>query len=225
MGFWDITILLLIPGLLLGMYAQYKVQHTYEHYAKIGTQRGMTGEAVARQMLDDHGLYDVPILAIDGELTDHYDPRAREVRLSQAVYHGNSIASLGIAAHEVGHALQHAKGYYPLHLRNLVIPMTNFSSYLYLPLLLLGMIFSYRPLVEIGIVLFAAIVLFQLITLPVEFNASRRAIATLGGEGILTADELGGAKSVLGAAALTYVAAAVTAVLQLLRLILIFGRR
>lgn len=223
--FFDITMLLLIPGLLLGFYAQQKVQSTYRHYAQVPTQRHMSGEDIARYMLDQNGLHDIPILSIDGQLSDHYDPRAREVRLSHDVFYGTSVASLGIAAHEVGHAIQHAQGYSPLHLRNLVIPMTSFSSYLYLPLLLLGMIFSIPSLVEIGIILFSAIVLFQLITLPVEFNASRRAIATLGGDGILTVEELSGAKAVLGAAALTYVAAAVTAILQLIRLIIIFDRR
>ncbi|MFM9413156.1 zinc metallopeptidase [Peptococcus simiae] len=221
--YFDPTFLLLIPCLILGIYAQSKVSSTYRKYNDIANMQGYTGLDVARKMLDDNGLYDVTISQIGGELSDHYDPREKEVRLSYDVYYGNSISAVGIAAHEVGHAIQHAKGYFPLRIRNTVIPITNFGSFLYLPLIILGIVLSAAPLIKWGIIFFSLIVFFQVITLPVEFNASRRAIATLGGENILNQGELAGAKSVLGAAALTYVAAAVTAIFQLLRLILIFG--
>ena len=221
--YFDVTFILLIPCILLGVYAQSKVSRTYHKYNSVPNLQGYTGMDVARKMLDDNGLYNVTISQIGGELSDHYDSRAQEVRLSYDVYYGDSISAVGIAAHEVGHAIQHAKGYFPLRIRNMVIPMTNFGSFLYLPLLILGIVLSSTPHIRWGILLFTLIVFFQVITLPVEFNASHRAITTLGGEGILQADELTGAKSVLGAAALTYVAAAVTAIFQLLRLILIFG--
>lgn len=223
MFYLDYTIVLLIPGLLLGFYAQSKIGSTYRKYSQISNVQKLTGYDVARRMLNDNGLHSVEITQIGGELSDHYDPRSEQVRLSYDVYYGTSVAALGIAAHEVGHAIQHAQGYFPLHVRNTVIPLTNFSSFLYMPLLLLGIVLSHPQLLHWGIVLFAIIVFFQIITLPVEFNASSRAIQTLGGEGILNSTEIQGAKKVLSAAALTYVAAAVTAILQLLRLVLIFG--
>lgn len=221
--YMDWTLLLLIPGLLLGLYAQTKITSTYKTYSRIAGKRGFTGADIARKMLNDNNLHNISIAQIGGELSDHYDPREKEVRLSFDVYNGTSIASLGVAAHEVGHAIQHASGYAPLHIRNLIVPMTSFGSMLYIPLLLMGIIFSYPALIGWGIILFTVIVFFQLVTLPVEFNASKRAIATLGGENILDETELIGAKRVLNAAALTYVAAAVTAVFQLLRLVLLFG--
>lgn len=217
--------IILIPGVLLAIYAQGKVSTTYNRYSKVYSRSGYTGAQFARKMLNDNGLYDVTITQIQGKLSDHYDPRANQVRLSSEVYNGTSIASLGIAAHEVGHAVQHATNYFPLTLRNVVIPVTNISSSCYMLLILLGLIMNSMSMVQFGIMLFAVIVIFQLITLPVEFNASRRAIATLGGDQILDQEELGGAKKVLGAAAMTYVAAMVTAVLQLVQLLMVFGGR
>lgn len=223
MFFWDISMIILIPGLLLAMYAQAKVSSTYNRYKKVTSHSGYTGAQFARKMLNDNGLYDVTITQISGRMSDHYDPRANQVRLSAEVYNGTSIASLGIAAHEVGHAVQHATNYFPLTVRNLVVPVTNFSSSIYMLLIFIGIIMNSFSMIQFGIMLFAVIVIFQVITLPVEFNASRRAIATLGGDGVLDAEELSGAKRVLGAAAMTYVAAMVTAVLQLLQLLMVFG--
>lgn len=223
MFFWDISMIILIPGLLLAMYAQAKVSSTYNRYKKITSHSGYTGAQFARKMLNDNGLYDVTITQISGRMSDHYDPRANQVRLSAEVYNGTSIASLGIAAHEVGHAVQHATNYFPLTVRNLVVPVTNFSSSIYMLFIFIGIIMNSFSMIQLGIMLFAVIVIFQVITLPVEFNASRRAIATLGGDGVLDAEELSGAKRVLGAAAMTYVAAMVTAVLQLLQLLMVFG--
>ncbi len=223
MFFWDISMIILIPGLLLAMYAQAKVSSTYNRYKKVTSHSGYTGAQFARKMLNDNGLYDVTITQISGRMSDHYDPRANQVRLSAEVYNGTSIASLGIAAHEVGHAVQHATNYFPLTVRNLVVPVTNFSSSIYMLFIFVGIIMNSFSMIQFGIMLFAVIVIFQVITLPVEFNASRRAIATLGGDGVLDAEELSGAKRVLGAAAMTYVAAMVTAVLQLLQLLMVFG--
>ena len=223
MFFWDISMIILIPGLLLAMYAQAKVSSTYNRYKKVTSHSGYTGAQFARKMLNDNGLYDVTITQISGRMSDHYDPRANQVRLSAEVYNGTSIASLGIAAHEVGHAVQHATNYFPLTVRNLVVPVTNFSSSIYMLFIFIGIIMNSFSMIQFGIMLFAVIVIFQVNTLPVEFNASRRAIATLGGDGVLDAEELSGAKRVLGAAAMTYVAAMVTAVLQLLQLLMVFG--
>lgn len=225
MYFFDISMIILIPGLLLGIYAQTKVSSSYKQYSKVFSHSGMSGAQFARKMLDENGLYDVSIMPISGHLTDHYDPRTKQVCLSGDIYNGTSIASLGIAAHEVGHAVQHSVGYFPLNIRNAVIPVTNFSSTLYFPIILLGLFINSYSLIKIGILLFAFIVFFQLITLPVEFNASNRAVATLQSDGVLNADEVIGARKVLSAAALTYVAAMVTALLQLLQLVLVFGRR
>ncbi len=223
MFFWDPTMVLLIPAMILAMYAQMKVNSTYHRYSQVASKRGMTGADVARYILNKNGLYDIPIERVQGQLSDHYDPRSRVVRLSDGVYDSTSIAALGVAAHEVGHAVQHDTGYMPLYIRNTIIPITQIGSYVSIPLLILGILVSSPRLVELGILLFAGIVFFQLITLPVEFNASRRAVAVLGDESILTADELAGTKKVLSAAALTYVAAAITAVFQLLRLLIISG--
>lgn len=225
MYFYDISMIILIPGILLGIYAQSKVSSTYKRFSKISSHSGLTGAQFARKMLDENGLYNVSIVQISGQLSDHYDPRAQQVRLSGDIYNGTSIASLGIAAHEVGHAIQHSVEYFPLNIRNAVIPITNFSSTLYFPIILLGLFINSFSLVEIGIILFAFIVFFQLITLPVEFNASNRAVTTLQEDGVLNSEEIVGAKKVLSAAALTYVAAMVTALLQLLQLVFVFGRR
>lgn len=221
--FFDISMIVLIPGMLLGMYAQAKVNSTYNRYSRVGSRSGYTGAQFARKMLNDNGLYDVSITQVNGHLSDHYDPRANQVRLSTEVYNGTSIASLGIAAHEVGHAVQHANNYLPLTVHNMVVPATNISSYVYLPLIMIGIFMNSMSMVQLGIIVFGVIVFFQLITLPVEFNASRRAIATLGSDQILDTEELTGAKKVLGAAALTYVAALVAAISQLLQFLWIFG--
>ena len=223
MFFWDPTMIILIPAVILSLYAQMKINSTYHQYSQVGSRKGMTGADVARYILNKNGLYDVPIERVQGQLTDHYDPRSRVVRLSAGVYDSTSIAALGVAAHEVGHAVQHDSGYMPLYIRNTVIPVTQIGSYVSIPLLILGLLMGSPALVELGILLFAAIVFFQLVTLPVEFNASRRAVAVLGDDAILTQDELNGTKKVLQAAALTYVAAALMAVLQLVRLLLISG--
>ena len=219
-GFWDFV---LIPAILVSLYASMKVDSTYKRYSKVPCKSGRTGADVARFILDNNGLQDVPIEVTGGHLSDHYDPRTRVVRLSQDVYYGSSLASLGVAAHEVGHAVQHDTGYMPLYIRNTVIPVTQFGSSAAIPLFFLGLIVSSETLIGLGIVLFSTIVFFQLVTLPVEFNASSRALATLGGEGFLDEGELKGTAKVLRAAALTYVAAALTAVMELLRLVLMSG--
>lgn len=219
-GYWDFV---LIPAILVTLYAQMKVQSTYNRYSKVQSNRSISGADVARYILNKNGLSDVPIEVVAGQLSDHYDPRARVVRLSQEVYYGTSLASLGVAAHEVGHAVQHDTGYLPLYIRNTVIPATQFGSSAAIPLFILGILVSSKTLVGLGIVLFSAIVFFQLVTLPVEFNASSRALTTLGNEGILDATELKGTAKVLKAAALTYVAAALMSIMELLRLVLMSG--
>ncbi|NUM55327.1 MAG: zinc metallopeptidase [Candidatus Hydrogenedentes bacterium] len=222
----------MIPGVLITIWAQWKVKSAYAKYSQIGTRSGLTGAQVAARVLQDAriGLVGnakaargqvVSLEAIGGHLTDHYDPRDRTLRLSDEVYHGQSIAALGIATHEVGHAIQHANAYSMLMWRNAIYPVTSIASTLSWPLLLIGLFAGYSPLLNIGIALFAFAVLFTLITLPVEFDASRRALRALADGGYLTDDELYGARKVLGAAAMTYVAAAAVALLELLRLVLI----
>ncbi len=223
MYFWDPTMLILLPAVLVTLYAEYKVNSTYHRYAQVPSRSGMTGADVARYILNQNGLHDIPIERVGGHLSDHYDPRSRVVRLSAEVYDSTSLSSLGVAAHEVGHAVQHDEGYLPLYVRNTVIPITQFGSYLSWPLFILGIFMGSSTLVRLGILLFATIVFFQLVTLPVEYNASSRALATLEGEAILDSEELAGTSKVLRAAALTYVAAALMAMLQLLRLLLLSG--
>ena len=219
------SFILLIPAMLIALLAQARVNSTFNRYSRVYSRRGITAAQVARQILDRNGLYDVQIQRVAGQLTDHYDPRTNVVRLSDSVYTSSSIAAIGVAAHEVGHAIQHAEEYAPLTLRNAIIPITNIGSNLSIPLILLGVLLSVQPLVEIGILAFSLMVVFQLVTLPVEFNASNRALRTLSADGYLDQEEIAGAKSVLSAAAMTYVAALITSVAQLLRLILLFGRR
>ncbi len=221
---FDMTYLyLVLPAIILSFWAQANVQGTYAKYTKIPDRRGYTGSMTARAMLDRAGLSEIPIERIGGNLTDHYDPTKRVLRLSESVYDSASIAAVGVAAHEVGHAIQHAEGYAPLKIRNTVIPVTNFISKLALPLIILGILFGYY-MVEIGILMFGAAVLVQLITLPVEFNASSRAISNIESTGILDESETNGAKKVLKAAALTYVAATMVAIMQLLRLLMLANR-
>lgn len=225
MFYWDWTMILLLPGLLLGMWAQWKVKSAYSKYGKIGTSRGVTAEEVARDMLTRDGNNFVSIQPIQGELTDHYDPAANTLSLSQGVYGSNSIAAIGIAAHECGHAMQKHHDYGPLKLRTAIVPVVNIGSNLYFPIFLLGIIFTWEPLITVGIACFALTFAFSLITLPVEFNASHRALATLAEGNYMTEEELDGVRAVLNAAAMTYVAAAISSLLQLLRLLLISRNR
>ncbi|CEK35646.1 metal-dependent peptidase [[Clostridium] sordellii] len=220
----DPTIFILIPGILFTMYAQFKVSSTTNRYFKVRSKLGYTGEQTARKILDANGLYNVRIEMVRGRLSDHYDPRSNVVRLSEDVYYGTSITSVSVAAHECGHAIQHAKGYAPLQIRSSLVPVVSFASNISWFLILIGFVMS-GPFLKIGILLFSASVLFQIVTLPVEFNASRRALVQIGNEGILEGKEIKEGKDVLTAAALTYVAAALVSVLQLLRLIAISQRR
>lgn len=225
-GFWgfDPTMVVLIPAILLTIYAQFKVSSTTNKYLRVNTRRGYTGEQTARRVLDSNGLYDVKIEMVRGHLSDHYDPRRKVVRLSEDVYYGTSITSVAVAAHECGHAIQHAKGYAPLQIRSSLVPVVNFASSISWFLIFLGFIMA-GAFLKIGILLFSASVLFQIITLPVEFNASSRAIVQLGNLGIIDESESRQSRRVLSAAALTYVAAALVSILQLLRLLLIAQRR
>lgn len=224
--FWfDPTWSLLLIGLLIGLIAQSAVSNTYNKYAKVPSSAGWTAAEAARRVLDDNGLYDVRIEMTQGQLTDHYDPRSRVLRLSAGVYQSNSLAALGVAVHEVGHAIQHAKGYKPLVLRSTLVPLASIGSNLSWPIFLLGLVLSIEPLLYAGIIFFALAVVFQLITLPVEFDASARALRLLDEGGYLTQAEQAGARKVLRAAAMTYVAAALASILQLLRLLLLAGGR
>ena len=218
---------LVIIAFIFSMVAQSKVSTTFNKYSRIRNRAGFTGAQVATQMLQNAGIYDVSVQRVAGNLTDHYDPRTKTLRLSQSVYDSTSVAALGVAAHETGHAIQHDVGYAPLALRSMLVPLANFGSRLAMPLIIIGFMFSGGggALVQLGILFFSLSVAFTVITLPVEFNASHRAIDRLVGEGFLASDEIGGAKKVLSAAAMTYVAAAFAAIAQLLRLIAIFGRR
>jgi Zn-dependent membrane protease YugP len=226
--FWDWTLILLVPAILLGIYAQVKVTSNFRRYSQIASSRGLTGSQAARLVLDGAGLYQVGIEVAGGRLSDHYDPRTRTLTLSPDVGNSNSLAALGVAAHEAGHALQHAQGYVAFRLRSALVPAANIGSNLGIFLVIIGLVLGATSeinwLVNIGILLYSAAVLFTLVTLPVEFNASHRAVAELTNKSILMGDELKGAKKVLNAAALTYVAAALSAVLTLLRLILLSRR-
>ena len=219
------SFILLVPALILGSYAQAKVSSTFKRYSQVPSARGLTGAQGARQLLDSSGLSDVAIEVAGSRLSDHYDPRSRTLTLSPEVGNSNSLAALGVAAHEAGHAMQHADGYAPFRFRSALVPVANIGTNLGFALFFIGLIFFRGgPLLTIGIFLYSAAVLFTLVTLPVELNASRRAMVELSNRNILVADELTGAKKVLSAAALTYVAAALMAVLQLIRLILISRR-
>ena len=223
--YFDPTMILLIPGLIIALFAQMRVSSAFSKYSRVPVRSGMTGAQVARAMLDGSGLYDVPVRRVSGKLTDNYDPSQKVLNLSDAVYGASTVAALGVAAHECGHALQDQAGYAPMGIRAAIVPAVNIGSSLSWPIFLLGLIFSWRPLLLAGIILFSLTVVFTLVTLPVEFNASRRATAALAGGGYLNDDELRGAKAVLSAAAMTYVASALSAILQLLRLLLLAGRR
>jgi hypothetical protein len=225
--FFDSTMLLLIPGMLLAFFAQWKVTSTFKQYAQVRSSGGRTGRDVARALLNAYGAGDVQVEHVPGRLSDHYDPTKRVVRLSDDVYGSDSVAALGVAAHEVGHALQHAGGYAPMRWRWSLLGPANLGSTLAMPLAFIGILMGSGGiwLLDLGIILFSAVVLFQVVTLPVEFNASSRAYAHLTSVGIATPDEAAMAKKVLDAAALTYVASAATALLSLLRLILLRNSR
>jgi len=218
-------IYVLIPAIIFAVWAQIKVKSTYEKYSRVINGRGITGAQAAESILRKSGIYDVRVEHISGNLTDHYDPRSKVIRLSDGVYHSRSVAAIGIAAHEAGHAVQHNTGYAPLRIRNAIIPVTQFGSNAAVPLIILGLVLSFPALIYFGIILFIAVVIFQVITLPVEFNASSRALAALA-EGLgLTPGERREAKKVLCAAAMTYVAALAVSLAQLLRLLMIADRR
>lgn len=222
--YFDPTMIILIPAIIISFWAQTKVNSAYNKYSKVRTINGYNGEQVARMMLDEAGLWDVKIEMVNTKLGDHYDPSSRILRLSPDVYYGGTISSAGIAAHEVGHAIQHQQGYKPLAIRNSIVPIVNISSNISWVLFFIGIIMGFRGLTTLGIILFSAAVIFQLVTLPVEFNASNRALDILKSRGILYGDEVKGAGKVLDAAAMTYVAAALMAISQLIRLIAISNR-
>ena len=224
--FYDWTYILLIPALILSMWAQFRVSSTFNRFSKVRASSGMTATQMAEQLLHAEGVYDVSVERTRGNLTDHYDPKNMVLRLSDSTANSTSVAALGVAAHEAGHVLQHRDGYAPLMLRTAAVPVVNIGSNLSWPLFLVGLIFSWEPLLYAGIALFALAVLFALITLPVEFNASKRALAALETNGYLQpGEEMRGAKKVLSAAAMTYVASAFMAIMQLLRLLAIAGSR
>ena len=224
--FYDWTYILLIPALILSMWAQFRVSSTFNRFSKVRASSGMTATQMAEQLLHAEGVYDVSVERTRGNLTDHYDPKNMVLRLSDSTANSTSVAALGVAAHEAGHVLQHRDGYAPLMLRTAAVPVVNIGSNLSWPLFVVGLIFSWEPLLYAGIALFALAVLFALITLPVEFNASKRALAALEANGYLQpGEEMRGAKKVLSAAAMTYVASAFMAIMQLLRLLAIAGSR
>jgi Zn-dependent membrane protease YugP len=219
--FLDSTFLLLIPPLLLAGYAQYKVRRNIRRYQKIGVQNGVSGAQAARSILNQYGLHDVQVGVAQGYLGDHYDPRSKAVNLSPENYNGSSVAAVAIAAHECGHALQDKEAYAPLSFRTRILPVANLGSWAAFPLFIAGFIFTSTTFINLGIMFFAAAVIFQLVTLPVEFNASSRALQIIRNDGYVNQVELSGAKKVLNAAALTYVASALMALMELLRLVLI----
>lgn len=216
--------LILIPAIILAAWAQYKVSSTFNRFNSVRSYRGYTGEQVARMILNNAGIYDVQIEVVSGNLTDHYDPTSKTVRLSKDVYYGTSLAAIGVAAHEIGHVQQHHEGYSALKIRHSMVPIVNFSNGASWILFILGIFMSIPMPTKFGIMLFLAVVAFQVVTLPVEFNASNRAIKNISNMGILEGEEVRGAKKVLSAAALTYVAATLMAVAQLLRLLAISNR-
>lgn len=226
--YFDPTYILVLIGVVICLLASARVKSTFNRYSRMRNSRGMTGAEAAQRVLNGAGIYDVRVEHISGHLTDHYDPRSKVLRLSDATYNQTSVAAVGVAAHECGHAIQHATGYAPLEIRGMLVPVANFGSMIAWPLIILGLFFNSRSsamFINIGIIAFSLAVLFQLITLPVEFNASGRAIRILGSTGMLYEDELQDTKKVLSAAALTYVAGAAAAILQLLRIILLTGGR
>ncbi|MEG1641692.1 MAG: zinc metallopeptidase [Synergistaceae bacterium] len=223
--FFDSTMILLIPAMLFSMWAQFKVKSTYARYSNVTTKKGVTAEEVARALLNNFGLNSIRIERVGGQLTDHYDPSAKVLRLSDSVYGSSSIAAIGVAAHEVGHAIQDLQDYSFLRIRNSIVPIVNIASTMSMPLFFIGLIFGYMNFLNIGIMLFCGVLVFHLVTLPVEFDASARAIKLLGNTGLLAQDEIGGARSVLSAAALTYVGALIMTIMQLIRLLALRNMR
>lgn len=221
--FWDPTMILLIPAIILAIWAQMRVSSTYSKYSKVSSARGATGAETAKFLLEHNGLPDVKIEAVKGKLSDHYDPRSNTVRLSTDNYRGRSLSAVAVAAHEVGHAIQHGTGYIPLKIRHSILPATNLGSWAAFPLFIIGFLFNTPLLMDIGIILFAGVVIFHFVTLPVEFNASHRALAQLSSNGMLVEEEVRGARKVLNAAALTYVAATAVALIHLVRLLILRG--
>ena len=226
--FYDPTYFLVLIGVVLSLVASARVKSTFNKYSQMRNSRGMTGAQAAEQVLHGVGIYDVRIEHVRGNLTDHYDPRSKVLRLSDSVYGQTSVAAVGVAAHECGHAIQNAKGYAPLRFRNVWVPVANFGAKIAWPLMLIGLLINSESswlLMQAGIIAFSLAVLFQVVTLPVEFNASSRAIRVLADRGIMFGEEIVAAKKVLSAAALTYVAGAASSILQLLRLIILTGGR
>jgi len=221
MYWFDYTMILLIPGIIVSIWAQSKVQSTFKQYARVSSSNNYTAFQVARALLDANNLSDVTIEQVRGNLTDHYDPRSKVLRLSQTVYNSTSIASIGVAAHEVGHAIQDVEEYMPMKIRSLIVPVASFGNYASWIILVIGLLMGSFDIASIGVALFLAVVIFQLVTLPVEYNASSRAVLALENGGYLTRDEIPKAKKVLNAAALTYVAALLMSILTLLRFILL----
>lgn len=224
--YFDPTYILIIIAAIISLIAQWRVNSAFSKYSRVASMSGMTGAQAARMILQSNGINDVSVQRISGKLTDHYNPSTKVLNLSESVYGSTSVAAIGVAAHECGHAIQHARGYFPLSLRTALVPVANIGSQLSWVFIIVGAILSFnQTLITIGIIMFSAAVLFQLVTLPVEFNASARALEQLESNGILYMDEVSQTRKVLSAAALTYVAAAATAILQLLRLIILFGGR
>ena len=217
--------IILVPAMLIALVAQINVSSTFNRYSRIAGRRGLTGAQAAEEVLKAHGVYGVQITRVSGRLTDHYDPRSNVIRLSDSVYDSTSIAAVGVAAHEAGHAVQYAQDYGPIKLRGAIIPVCNFSSQISILLIILGFVLYSRPLFAVGVILFAVATVFQVVTLPVEFNASRRAIHSLRDTNLLDEQELRGAKKVLGAAAMAYGAAWLVSIAHLLRYLLLFGSR
>ena len=224
--YFDPTYILIIIAAIISLIAQWRVNSAFSKYSRVASMSGMTGAQAGRMILQSNGINDVSVQRISGKLTDHYNPSTKVLNLSESVYGSTSVAAIGVAAHECGHAIQHARGYFPLSLRTALVPVANIGSQLSWVFIIVGAILSFnQTLITIGIIMFSAAVLFQLVTLPVEFNASARALEQLESNGILYRDEVSQTRKVLSAAALTYVAAAATAILQLLRLIILFGGR
>lgn len=226
--YYDWTYILVLIGVLICLAASARVRQVFAKYSRVQSRLRLTGKEAAEEILRRNGIYDVRVIHIPGNLTDHYNPGNKTLGLSDTVYQSSSVAAVGVAAHECGHAVQHARGYAPLAIRGALVPVANFGSALAWPLILIGLLITGETavfLINLGILLFSAAVLFQLVTLPVEFNASRRAVDVLGASGMLYPDELSSVKKVLGAAALTYVAGAASAILQLLRLLILTGGR
>lgn len=223
--YYDPTMILLIPALLFSLWAQFKVHSAFSTYSQISSEKGVTSDRAARAILDANGLQNVGIEHISGNLTDHYDPKAKVLRLSQSVANNTSIAAIGVAAHECGHAIQDGVGYAPLRFRNAIVPVVNICSTLSIPLFFIGFLFNSLNMIDLGILFFCGVLVFHAVTLPVEFDASARALSILSGNGYLTGTEVSGAKKVLTAAALTYVSAMLMSVMQLIRLVLLRNSR